>query len=250
MYTVITSFNQKYWDEVAKENCHYLDKNWLKDEQIILYHELSPIPKNNLSSRVVWTDLHQTCPGIKEFGAKWSEHPKANGNQGTNFRMNAIKFVHKTFAIWHRAKIQKTGYLIWLDCDAIVYNQIDKKFIKQIFSPNMIVSYIGRPGKYSECGFLAFNLDHPETHKFLTRWENLYTSGDFINLKETHDSWTFDVLRLEWNQPELFIDLNKDALTKKHPFANSKIGPYINHAKGDNKKEKLLKLQRGISMHG
>ena len=246
MYTVITSLNQKYWDEVANENSHYLDKNWIAGEDIFMYHEFTTLPKNKLSSRVQWIDLYQSCPEIVEFGEKWKDHPHANGSNGTNFRLNAIKFVHKTFAIWHRAKIQKTGYLIWLDCDALVYNKIDKTFIDNIFKNDTIVSYIGRPGKYSECGFLAFNLDHPETHIFLNRWETLYTSGEFIKLSETHDSWTFDVLRNEWQKPELFYNLNADALTKKHPFASSKIGMYIDHAKGADKKNKLEKLKKKI----
>jgi len=246
MYTIITSLNQKYWDEGAKENSHFLDKNWISNESIYVYHEFQSIPQHQLSNRVQWVDLYKSCPGIKEFGDKWKNHPHANGSDGTNFRLNAIKFVHKTFAIWHRAKVQQTGYLVWLDCDAFVYNKINDSFVSTIFDKNKMIAYIGRPGKYSECGFLIFNLDHPDTHNFLNRWETLYTSGDFINLLETHDSWTFDHIRKEWGKPELFFDLNKEALTKKNPFGSSKIGSYISHAKGDNKKDKLAKLQRKL----
>lgn len=248
MYTVMTSLNEKYWEEVARENSHYLDQNWIPGEEIVIYHEFLQLPKNNLSKRVKWIDLYGSCPEIREFGNKWKDHPHANGSDGTNFRLNAIKFVHKTFAIWHRAKVQRSGFLIWLDCDALVYKKIDNNFIKNVFDKTKIVSYIGRPGKYSECGFLAFNLDHPDTHNFLNRWETLYTSGEFINLSQTHDSWTFDLIRNEWNKPEYFLDLNKDALTRKHPFNSSKIGPYINHAKGDDKKNKLDKLKEKVKL--
>lgn len=245
-YNILTSFNESYWNEVAKETCLDLDKQWFKDSSIIFYHELTdPIlsqSKNNFSNRVQWRDLYKETP-IKNFVDKWKSHPKANG-EIKGFRNNAVKFVHKTFAIWDAAKKQKTDWLVWLDCDAIVRRPIDKTFLSKVFKNDIIVSYVGRPGKYSECGFLAFNLNNPKTHDFLNEWENLYVSGKFVDLKETHDSWTFDYIRLEWNQPELFFDLNRNTTTNKNPFGNSDIGDYFLHAKGSGKKQQAHKLKK------
>lgn len=245
-YNILTSFNESYWNEVAKETCLDLDKNWIKGSSILFYHELSnsvlSASAAEFSNRVKWVDLYKETP-IQEFVTKWKFHPKANG-EIKGFRNNAVKFVHKTFAIWHAAKQQKTGWLIWLDCDAIVRKQIDKEFEKRVFKDNIVVSYVGRPGKYSECGFLAFNLDNPKTHEFLNQWEELYVSGKFVELKETHDSWTFDYIRLEWDTPELFYDLNRNTKTNKNPFNNSDIGPYFLHAKGDGKKQQANKLKK------
>ncbi len=244
MYTIITSFNQKYWEEVAKENSMFLDKYWPTDSEIILYHELTKIPNMNFTDRVKWKNLYECCPEIKVFGERWKDEPKANGSAGTNFRLNAIKFVHKTFAIWHAAKNQNNGWLVWIDCDAFIHKQIDKTFIDTVFDNSKSICYLGRPGKYSECGFLAFNLNHSITREFLVRWENLYVSGEFIHLPETHDSWTFDYIRKEINQPNIFFNLNEGTTTNKNPFANSKLGPYISHAKGADKSLQLEKLKK------
>lgn len=232
-YNVVTSFNQRYWDEIGKTTIGYLDINWPKHSNLLLYHELDKIP-SLFSSRSEWINLYQSCPELPQFVEKWKDHPNANGQK--NFRTNAVKFVHKTFAIWDAARRQTSGWLIWLDVDAFVHKPISNNFLETVCPADSMISFMGRPGKYSECGWIGFNLNHPETKDFLDKWENLYISGDFINLPETHDSWTFDYLRKSWPQHEkLFFNVNASATTNKNPFAQSLIGTSIVHAKGADK---------------
>lgn len=232
-YNVLTSFNEKYWLEIGHTTISHLNLNWHNESKIFLYHQLETVPKNNFNSNISWIDLYSTCPELPNFVSKWKEHPKANGAK--NYRTNAVKFVHKTFAIWHQAKIQNHGWLIWLDVDALVYKKVDDKFFNKVCPKNVMISYMGRPSKFSECGWIGFNLDHPKTIDFINEWEDLYLSGDFINLKETHDSYTFDHIRLKWDSPELFYNINSAATTNKNPFSQSMIGSNIVHAKGDDK---------------
>lgn len=243
MYTILTSFNETYWKEVARDNVYKMDESWPVDEQILLYHQL-PQLDNSVSSRVKWIDLYASCPELVEFADKWKDDLRANGKSGKKnaFRQNAVKFCHKTFAIWHAAKQQKNGWLIWIDCDAIMLKKIDYAFIKQVCPDHKCISYIGRKGKYSECGFVGYNLDRPETRKFLELWENYYLSGEFINHKETHDSWTFDYIRKSFTDSDLFYDLNASSITDKNPFSNSLIGTHMAHAKGSDKMKTTAKL--------
>ncbi len=237
-FNVLTSFNKKYWDEIARDTVQELDKNWTADGKIFLYHELSSIPDDiRLSNRTEWIDLYKNCPDLLAFKEKWKNEPKANGGdgEGADFRIDAIKFAHKTYAIWNACKNVKQGWVIWLDCDAFVYKKIDQMFLEKIFPNNVMICYLGRPGKYSECGFLGFNLDHPKCREFLDQWENLYASGDVIKLPETHDSYTFDYARKQWKDQKLFLNLNAEATTNKNPFGQSKIGPWIMHSKGKDK---------------
>jgi hypothetical protein len=237
-YNILTSFNEKYWNELAKETTRELDNNWLDQNIIYLYHELSYISKDiKYSDRVQWIDLYKNCPELLDFKNKWKNEPKANGGDGKggNFRIDAIKFSHKTYAIWHACRNNDSGWMIWLDCDAFVYKKIDNSFIEKIFPNDKMICYLGRPGKYSECGFLGFNLDHPECRNFLKDWESLYQSGDIFKLSETHDSYTFDYIRKLWNKPEIFLNLNTEAKTNKNPFGQSQIGPWIMHSKGKDK---------------
>jgi hypothetical protein len=240
-YSLMTSFNETYWNDVASTNVMLADKYWPTNSNIVLYHELSNVP-NHMSSRVTWNDLYQTCSQLPAFKELWKDHPKANGKNNTSFRFKAIKFAHKTFAIWNEFKKTTSDWLIWLDCDATIVCEINLKYLKTLCPKDKMISYIGRQGKYSECGFLAFNMNHPLTNQFMTDWENLYLSGEFIKLKETHDSWTFDHIRLQWNNPDLFYNLNGHSLSDKNPFGNSLLKDYIIHTKGDNKNFQLQQV--------
>ena len=244
-YSIITSFNEKYWNDIAKENLISLDIHWPSHHKIFCYHELKTVP-NNFTNRITWIDLYQNSKNLGTFVEKFKNDSRANGAKG--FRTNAVKFVHKTFAIWHCYRQMKSGWLIWLDCDAYVYKPITQEFLTSICDENTVASYIGRPGKYSECGFLAFNLNHPLAVKFLEEWEDLYLSGEFLRLPENHDSWTFDYIRKKWDRPELFNNLNNKAVTNKNPFAQSLVGPFIAHAKGKGKEKarELFRTKRNI----
>lgn len=245
IYNILTSFNQKYWDEIARDNVKLLDENWFADNKILLYHQL-PKEEKNFSNRVCWLDLYKECPDLVNFAEKWKDEPRANGTftqkSNTAFRWNAIKFAHKTFAIWHAAKLQESGWLVWVDCDAFLFKKVDDNFKNKIFPESKGICYLGRKSKYSECGFLAFNLNLSETRKFLNDWENLYLSGDFLKCQETHDSFLFDCMRLA-NNKNLFYDLNEFSTTDKNPFSNSLLNTHFAHAKGDGKAKTSNKLK-------
>lgn len=243
-YNIITSFNEKYWQEVTKENIELLDEFLTEQSRLFLYHQLQEVPKN-FKSRVEWLDLYSTCPELPEFVEAWKDHPKANGSvQG--FRSNAVKFVHKTFPIWHRAKLLDEGWLIWLDADVIPLREIDINFFSSVCPDDKMISFMGRPGKYSECGFIGFNVSHTDTLDFIKEWEELYVSGKFIELKETHDSWTFDWLRKQ-KDSDRFFNVNADAKTNKNPFSQSLLKNYFAHAKGDKKQKQSQRLKSRLS---
>lgn len=246
-FNIMTSFNENYWKDIAQVSSELLDKNWPSEFEIIIYHQLPGTVKTNFSSRVIMLDLYSTCPELPKFGEQWKDHPNANGTNN-KYRSNAVKFVHKTFAIWHQRKLMKEGWLIWIDCDAILQQPMTETFLKEICLENTVVSYVGRPGRFSECGFLAFNMANPLTHQFLQEWEDLYVSGKFIDLPETHDSWTFDYIRKKWNKPELFNNLNAEAITDKNPFSQSKIGKHFVHHKGKDKAQQLTRNKKRVGI--
>ena len=249
MYTVVTSFNEKYWNDLTNITTKSLDQNWHSKSKLLFYHELNPSLveqcKTNFSARVEWIDLYSDCPALPAFAEQWKDHKNANGHKG--FKWDAIKFAHKTFAIWQAWKKMKTGWLVWMDADSIFHKPFDQQFINAAFRPNIIVSYVGRPHKHSECGFMAFNLDNPKTHDFMKAWEDLYLSGRFIELPQTHDSYTFDVMREEFNDPKSFFDLNVKQ-SGKHPIHASLVGPYIHHSKGKDKTYKINKFKTKQSL--
>jgi hypothetical protein len=246
-YTVLSSLNMSYWETVGNINVVLLDERWPRDIPIHLYYDnldIKTIPeRKTLSPRLSWVNFYKLCPEYLEFADKWKDNIKANGGPEKDFRYNAVKFAHKTFAIWHQAKQVTTGWLIWIDCDITTINQVDVPFLQTVCPENKMVSYIGRPNRYSECGWMAFNMNHPEIRRWMSEWETMYTSGSFINEKQTHDSWLFDQLRLKWDQP-LFFDLNSVEPSDSNPLGNSLLQHHFHHEKGDNKQKQLHSMLR------
>ena len=60
------------------------------------------------------------------------------------------------------------------------------------------MTYLGRGNHYSECGFLYFNLNHPDIISYANRMKFLYDSDGIYNLKEQHDSYIWDYTRKEF----------------------------------------------------
>jgi len=246
-YNVLTSFNQHYWEEVGYQTIKKLDENWHNSGTIYLYHELNQSfvnsIKNEFSSRVEWYSLYDEVPYLSEFIETYKNHPKANGDAG-GWRQHAIKWVHKTFPLLQHAKTHSNGWLCWLDVDAECFKKIDDTYIKTICKPEKMLGYLGRKGNYSECGFLSFNLEHPQIKSFLDKWWDIYPSGYFTKISETHDSFLFDAVRKEFGYPEIFDDLNINSNTNKNPFGNSVLGSHFIHAKGQHKSATLQKMSR------
>ena len=71
-YTILTSFNETYWQEVAQDNVRKMDQLWPVSEKILLYHQLSAID-TSFSNRIQWIDLYQSCPELLEFSDKWKD---------------------------------------------------------------------------------------------------------------------------------------------------------------------------------
>ena len=109
-----------------------------------------------------------------------------------------------------------------------------------------MVTYLGRQrfelndgGKYPECGFVGYNLRHPEIQNFVNEWEQLYVTDNVFKLLEWHDSFIFWHLSKKFKE-EKNIEVNDIGYAKgvkgHHVFVNSELGLYMDHMKGKRKK--------------
>ena len=94
-------------------------------------------------------------------------------------------------------------------------------------------------GKYPECGFVGYNLQHPNTQEFVAEWEKLYITNEVFKLLEWHDSFVFWHLARKF-QEKYNIQVNDIGYGKNvkghHVFVNSELGLYMDHMKGKRKK--------------
>ena len=148
MYTIVTSLNQKYWDETSKINIQSWHQFLPPEVKIVMYSE-DKIDLGYMQDRIVLKDLYSTCPKLVEFKNRHKHNPHYNGDapvkETKKFKWNAIKFAHKTFPIFEESKVCKTNYLIWLDADVLMHTNITMQWLAELFPAKSCISYLGRP---------------------------------------------------------------------------------------------------------
>ena len=93
--------------------------------------------------------------------------------------------------------------------------------------------------KYSECGFVGYNLRHPAIRDFFAAFKAFYTTDKVLKQREYHDSWLFDLVRKGFERKGYRThDIGEGVgLEAGHVFVNSQLGNYMDHMKGNRKSE-------------
>jgi hypothetical protein len=199
---------------------------------------------------------------LTAFKQCWQGVPRANGDvsadpvrsqrkdAGKGFKWDAVRFAHKVYSIFHCAKHIDTDWLIWMDADTVCHSPISVDELDGLCPADQDLCFLGRRGKYTECGLYAMNLRSQRTRDFLTQFQRYYDDAEqgIFTLAEWHDSFVFDAVRKHLPLQEL--DWSSHLITGEgHPLINSAWGAYLDHLKGDRKtlgksKAKDLKIQR------
>ena len=98
------------------------------------------------------------------------------------------------------------------------------------------MTYLGRGGQYSECGFLGFNMKHPEIQNYADEMLRMYNSDEIYKLIECHDSFVWDHVRTKFELERDVINNNIYNHKTFHVQARSVLGMYYDHTKGLSRK--------------
>ena len=257
-YTVITTFNDGGYNQYGKRMIETFLQNWPTSVELQVYAEDCRVEQSAPNLTVF--DLHNTCPDLVTFKNRWRGVPKANGDvtndpirsqrkdAGKGFKWDAVRFAHKVYAIFKAAKNTDADWLIWMDADMVCHSQINNEFLNSMCGPTYDLCFLGRTGKYSECGLYAINLKTSMGQLFLSRFQEYYDQDIIFNLEEWHDSFVFDAVRQSVQCQEL--DWSRGIIKGEgHPIINSAWGAYLDHLKGKRKDtgksfSKDLKIKR------
>lgn len=247
MYAVITTFPNNMFEVYAKEMLKSFAKFWPADVPLLvqldddlLYDQVGKIIRPQDAIAVGREKDHQ------DFVAR----NQANDDP-QNYRKQTVRFCHKVFAIRRAldaSRKQKSGggeaprYLIWMDADVITTKEVSTFDIESCIPKNGdAVSFLGRKDwPHSECGWLAFDLEN-EGDLFIDVWHGLYVSDEILKMKETHDSWAFDQVRLSKDAPKC------TNLTEGKPgmdiWPHSPMAKFSTHHKGPVAKTNMTQKQ-------
>ena len=256
-YTVITTFNADGYVKYGQRMIQTFLQNWPVD--LVVYAENCSV--NETAANLEVRDI-SVVEELAKFKQQWQSVPKANGDvsadlvrskrkdAGKGFKWDAVRFAHKVYSIFHCAKHIETDWLIWMDADTVCHSPISVDDLARLCPADQDLCFLGRRGKYTECGLYAMNLRRPCTRDFLTKFQQYYDEAEqgIFTLDEWHDSFVFDAVRRLTSLYEL--DWSSHLITGEgHPLINSAWGAYLDHLKGDRKtlgksKSKDLKVIR------
>ena len=263
---IITSYKPGCWEQYGKKGIEAMAKNLPTEIDLVVYAE-EKIPACDYE-RIKWIDLNNAEPELIKFKTRHKNDPVANGKLGNveggvrrlpelqklggldknkeSFLWDAVRFANKVFCVINGVRnSQDHDYVVWLDADTNIFRPMPLEFIAKLLPKNTMVTYLGREnprlndgGKYPECGFVGYNLKHPEIHNFINEWEKLYTEDSVFDILEWHDSYVFWHLTKKFRK-EKHVEVNDIGkwigVKGHHVFVNSVLGQYIDHMKGDRK---------------
>jgi len=234
---LVTSFHAKSWDTYAKRFMESFKQHWPKKVKLYAFYHDGEIPTDApTATNIVYRKLnHAEMLQFKE------KHKDKTGGNPYNYRLDAIKFCHKVFAITEmaeelRVNKSKQNWLMWLDADTVTKKKLPLKEVKSWVEPEADIVYLGRKAiDYCESSFLGFNMDNVPAHVFLEDFRGLYLSGELFGYREWHDGFVFErLLRMHRAHGLVTHDLTPDC-EDLQAFNSSPLSKYLHHYKGPDK---------------
>jgi hypothetical protein len=244
-YTVVTTFNAEGLKQYGQRMIDTFEQHWPTDVDLVVCAEnCQPVVAR--TNTEVYDLLNLSSP-LNTFIERHRNNPKAHGRDGPpgvfnpkkSFRWDAVRFAYKIYSIALVENYTSNGWLIWLDADTCTHTDVSIIDLEKLCPASAMISYLGRGEKYhSECGWVAYNLDHPETRNFIQEIKDMYNQDKIFDLPEWHDSYVWDVVRRRYQAKNQFYNLNNTLLNPGlagHPFINSDLGQFMDHLKGARK---------------
>lgn len=258
--SVVTTFHAAGYEKYGRRMIKTFLQNWPAEITLHVYAEDVEVTETAPNLKIY--NLHSASPELVAFKNKWKNVPKANGDVSTDpirnkrkdagkgFKWDAVRFAHKVYSIFHCSAICNTDLLMWMDADTVCHSPITLNVIEKLCPLDRDVGYLGREGKYSECGLYYINLRSEKGKRFLKEFQRVYDNAEngIFKMIEWHDSFVFDQVRLPMKMSE--INWSQGIIKGEgHPLINSEWGAYLDHLKGDRKtlgksKQSDLKIKR------
>lgn len=237
---VTTSFNFNYYQKHGKKFLETFEKLWPEDIRVIAYYD-EPVPIE-FGERVVLRPISEVG-GWPEFEFKLKQWgPMAGHMPDGSYNINFDAFMLRKVFIQQHVAHKFGGKIFWVDADVFTHTKVPEDFLDTVLPDDKVACYLGRKYVHTESGFLGFNALLPETTVFLQIYRELIETGTFLTMSGWHDCWVFDAARGFFPCQDLLVDLAEGLPQNPeepfgHPFINSVLGDFLDHAKGLRKKQ-------------
>lgn len=230
--TVITSFDEKYYNRVGKYCLETLLKYWDESIDICLYTEEFQLDKNKRYSTIDFSNLDSDYFVFQNEKRKSPEKT----------------FAKKAYSIIHAMENIKTDILIWLDADVVTTKSITENLICSLLPDNVLSTHFGvwhnsikhddtSPLMFScETGFFALNANHKHYKSFCARYKERYVNREKSDLRRFYDGDVYGAVVKEFEEVATMNDINPGL--HKTPIPRSILKDHIVHFKHGLKRQK------------
>ena len=251
MYNFITSMNEEGLKLYGMKMLETAARHWKEPLKLTVYYHDFDIDKHDVPrpTHIEYRNLNL----LTEMTAFRETFKKHNGTEGGqlqyNFRLDAIKFCHKVFALTEFAfeladDSRDPGWCIWLDADTFTKKDFTSKDLDKFLNPKAELAFLGRKHfDYSETSFMAFNLKYRGALDLLGDLRGAYNSGEVVNYREWHDGFVFErlltIYRAHGMRVQDFtghLDIT-DLVKGKQAFESFPLSEFMEHLKGDRKEK-------------
>ena len=235
---IVSTFSEAGYRKYGKNFFNSMFKFVSGDIKVFLYLDNTNIDIS--SSRTTLYNLEKTNPDLTAFKNRHKDYkPK-------DFKSDAVRFAHKSYAIYHAAKNSNVDLLIWLDADTEIYDSITETYLKSFLPEGYFTSYLGRPD-YSETGFISFDLTNKYSTEYFEKFINYYSEDTIFKLPGQLDCHVYDDARVQLENENKIkgYNLTPPNLEKNH--FNTVFEGYMLHYKGDRKDKKEKMLQKALT---
>jgi hypothetical protein len=223
---IVSTFSDKGYELYGKlfvESC----KKFIYSNIDICFY-IDNVPLRN-EKNITILKLEESIPDLSKF-----KHRNKN-KEFKDFKWDAVRFSHKSYTMWHAAKHSDVDKLFWLDADTVLQNNIDENYLNKFLPDDYFTSYLGRGGRFTETGFIGFNLKHKYANEFFDEFIDYYNSDRiYTELSGYTDCHVYDATRNKLVEQKKITALDLTPGMGKNNFNHVHQG-YMIHNKGGKK---------------
>ena len=243
MITVVTSIHKAGMEVYGLNMLNAVDKYWADDINFICwYHDFDifdfDVPTG---SNITYRNLNNV-QDMLDYRERMATHDGTHGGRSEyNWRLDAIKWCHKVFAMTEEAfemsdSSVDPGWLVWLDADTVTNKPMCAADLEHLLPEDKSFVHLGRKDTdYSETSFMGFNLKFEDPLHMLGDLRGCYNGGEVVAYREWHDGFIIERLLNIYRAHGMAVENLTPKAEGLDAFGQSPLAQWMTHFKGNKK---------------
>ena len=174
----LTNTAEKYLPDSAKLVVYYEGETLPESTSKVEFVKFDPTASKIFCERAVLFQSNKIPPLTKVNSPEYISR--------RYYMWDAKRFCWKSYCMIQHMKRTSSKHTMWIDSDVEFKKEITEEWIKSLINIECYGSFLDRPNKYTETGFLYFNTTH-SYHK--TFWQDMRKLYDDLELFNISNGW-------------------------------------------------------------